>query len=152
MAGFEPISSVIRSDHTADCATTTAHQFEVLSHKNTFKMRSTAQATSLRCTDYKQMFIKNTGFMIITIATAHNKIELKYFVCSCWFYHNIGLSYLEFAFCACSGLAMGSGTGPIKILFHKFYDMQFFKHFDRMLIIFNQSKCLKKSRIVKFTL
>ena len=36
------------------------------------------------------------------------------------------------------------GTGPIKILQRKFYATRFFKHFDWMQIIFNQSKCLKK--------
>ena len=44
------------------------------------------------------------------------------------------------------------GTGPIKILQRKSYATRFFKHFDWMLIIFNQSKCLKKLRCVKFTL
>ena len=36
-----------------------------------------------------------------------------------------------------------SGISPINILWQKFYATLFFKHFDWMLKIFNQSKCLK---------
>ena len=37
------------------------------------------------------------------------------------------------------------GTDPIKILQHKFYAMQFFKHSDWLLKFINQSGCLKIS-------
>ena len=47
---------------------------------------------------------------------------------------------------------VNTGTGPIKILQRKFYATRFFRHFDWMLIIFHQSKCLKKSHSIKFTL
>ena len=38
-----------------------------------------------------------------------------------------------------------AGTDPIKILQHKFYAMQFFKHSDWLLKFLNQSGCLKSS-------
>ena len=38
---------------------------------------------------------------------------------------------------------LSSGTGPIKILQHKFYATQFFKHFDWLKIFRIQSEFLK---------
>ena len=48
--------------------------------------------------------------------------------------------------------AVWPGAGPIKNLQSKFYSTLFFKHFDWLLIIFNESKWLKNLLSVKFTM